>query len=279
MARWQAVDVSEPMEAAPARHRFSIWIPLVALIFCGLPAGRAAAAPGGAVDLLLVLAVDASNSIDLEKAKLQRSGYVRAIAHPAVIAAIGMGRHGAIAILYLEWASPDEQYQVVDWTRIDGAVSALAFADTLERAPIEHGYWTSISAAIDRAASLIETAPFSSTRRMIDLSSDGRNNRGGPLLAARARALARGITINGLLVLPRRYNFSLPPEPGLGEYFDACVIGGPGAFTEIAEGIDDFVRAVRRKLVREIAGTSKGQRRAGLPGRDPILLVSAMPCD
>lgn len=270
------------METVPARHRFRRWIPLVGLILGLHVAGWAAAetAPANPVDLLLVLAVDASNSINPEKAHLQRAGYVRAIAHPAIIAAIGMGRHGAIAILYLEWAGPDEHYQVIGWTRIDGAASALAFADALQRAPMENGYWTSISAAIDWAASLIEAAPFTSTRRIIDLSSDGRNNRGGPLLAARARALAQGITINGLLVLPRRYNFSLPPDPGLDEYFDSCVIGGPGAFTEIAEGFDDFVRAVRRKLVREIAGTPTGRRRAGLPGRNPLLLVAATPpCD
>ncbi len=255
------------------RHRFRIWIALAALIVGALAAGRAAGAPaaGGAVDLLLVLAVDASNSINPEKAHLQRSGYVRAIAHPAVIAAIGMGRHRSIAISYLEWASPDEHYQIMGWTRIAGADSARAFAEALKRAPMENGYWTSISAAIDRASALIEAAPFTSTRRVIDLSSDGRNNRGGPLAAARARALARGITINGLLVLPDRYNFSLPPDPRLGEYFDSCVIGGPGAFTEIAEGFDDFVRVVRRKLVREIAGTPTG--------RHSIQLVSAMLCD
>jgi len=184
-------------------HRFRLWMLLAAAFAGALPATRAPAglAPGGAVDLLLLLAVDVSDSITPEKARLQRAGYVRAIADPAVIAAIGKGRHASIAVSYLEWASADEQYPLIGWTRIADATGARAFADALRRAPYEYGYWTSISAAIDRAASLIEAAPFAAARRVIDLSSDGRNNSGGPVLAARARALARGITINGLVVL------------------------------------------------------------------------------
>jgi len=261
-------------------HRFRLWMLLAAAFAGALPATRAPAgpAPGGAVDLLLLLAVDVSDSITPEKARLQRAGYVRAIADPAVIAAIGKGRHASIAVSYLEWASADEQYPLIGWTRIADATGARAFADALRRAPYEYGYWTSISAAIDRAASLIEAAPFAAARRVIDLSSDGRNNSGGPVLAARARALARGITINGLVVLANRRNFTLPPQPFLDKYFDTCVIGGPGAFTEIAEGIDDFVRAVRRKLIREIAGLPDGRRRAAAPrGRNPILFVSQNP--
>lgn len=233
-----------------------------------------AAAPVQAVDLLLMFAVDASDSITPEKARLQRSGYIQAIADPAVIAAIGKGRHASIAVSYLEWASPDEQFQIVGWTRIADAAGARAFGDALRKAPYEYGYWTSISGAIDRSAALIDSAPFTARRRVIDLSSDGRNNRGGPVLEARARALTRGITINGLIVLTNRRNFTLPPQPHLDRYFDNCVIGGPGAFTQIAEGPDDIVRALRRKLIREIADAPPHRRRAAIPRQNAVLLVS-----
>jgi len=260
------------MAAMPARRRFRVWVPLMALALGGFPPSGSAGAPPARdpVDLLLVLAVDASGSITPEKARLQRAGYVRAIADPAVVAAIRGGRRGSIAVSYLEWASPDEIYPIVGWTRIADAGSARAFADALGRAAIEHGYWTSISAAIDRAVAMIETAPFAGTRRVIDLSSDGRNNRGGPLSAARARAIARGVTINGLVVLARRRSFSLPPVPGLEAYFRDCVTGGQGAFTEVARGPDDFTRAVRRKLIREIAG---------LPGAAAVIPAAARSCD
>lgn len=238
------------------------WVLPALFIMGGAMPWQAVSAPPSAdtVDLLLVLAVDVSDSITPAKARLQRAGYVRAIAHPDVVAAIRNGRHGSVAVSYLEWASANEQHQLIGWRRIADAESARAFAEELRRAPYEYGYWTSISAAIDRATAMIELAPFAAARRVIDLSSDGRNNQGGPVLAARARALERNITINGLIVLSSRRNFSLPPQPRLKEYFSRCVVGGSGAFTEVAEGPDDLVRTVRRKLVREIAGLPNGHR-------------------
>jgi len=260
------------MNDRPARRRLRAWMAAALLFLGACPAHPAGAAPGqeSEVDLLLVLAVDVSDSITPEKARLQRAGYVRAIADPDVVAAIRGGRRGSIAVSYFEWASPDEQYPTVGWTRIAGVADARNFARALARAPFEHGYWTSISAAIDHAAALIAAAPFTAPRRAVDLSSDGRNNRGRPVAAARARALSQGITINGLVVRTRRRNFTLPPLPGLAAYFRTCVIGGPGAFTETADGPEDFVRAVRRKLIREIAGT---------PPAAAVLPAAAASCD
>jgi hypothetical protein len=54
-------------------------------------ASAEAAPQGGAVDLLLVLAVDASGSIDANEFRLQREGCAEALTHPAVLSAIGAG--------------------------------------------------------------------------------------------------------------------------------------------------------------------------------------------
>src|SRR5690606_33980476 len=62
-----------------------------------------------AVDLELVLAVDVSGSIDEEEAILQRKGYIEALNHPQVLAAIKSGYHGRIAVIYIEWAG--DHYQ------------------------------------------------------------------------------------------------------------------------------------------------------------------------
>ena len=59
------------------------------------------------VDLELVLAVDISGSIDDEEAKLQRQGYVSALTHPDIVAAIGRGFLGRIAVTYFEWAGAE----------------------------------------------------------------------------------------------------------------------------------------------------------------------------
>ncbi|MHA1108520.1 MAG: DUF1194 domain-containing protein, partial [Alphaproteobacteria bacterium] len=210
---------------------------------------------GSEVDLLLVLAVDVSESINRREAWLQRFGHAEALADPLVIAAINSGRRGRIAIAYLEWAGPGEQRQVIGWTLVEGRESAEKLTKALLAEPISGGYWTSISAALDTASRMIAAAPFKAPRRVIDLSSDGRNNAGEPIGPARKRVLDRGITVNGLPVMAMRRNFTWPPMPFLDRYFTDCVIGGPGAFSELVERSDDFARIVRRKLIREIVGT------------------------
>ena len=66
---------------------------LLALIMIGIPAARAAEE----VDLLLVLAVDVSRSIDHPKFLLQRDGYAAAVSDPQVLDAIKSGPHQRIA--------------------------------------------------------------------------------------------------------------------------------------------------------------------------------------
>jgi hypothetical protein len=242
------------MPAMQSRYRLAAGLAVIGLLGSGGPMAKAAES-NKVVDLLLVLAVDVSESINGHEAWLQRTGYADALADPRVVAAIKGGRHGSIAITYLEWAGPREQHQVVGWTRVDSRNSADALRDALRTAPVNGGYWTSISGALDRATRLIAAAPYQAKRRVIDLSSDGRNNAGAPLAAARQRTLAQGITINGLPVMIMQRNFSFPPIPFLDQYFTECVIGGPGAFSITVETAKDLANAVRRKLIREIAIT------------------------
>jgi hypothetical protein len=91
---------------------------------------------------------------------------------------------------------------------------------------------------------------------VIDISGDGVNNSGPPAEAARDRAVAEGITINGLPILNDRPTFGRPPPMPLDQYFRESVIGGPGAFMIPAEDFEAFGQAVRRKLIREIAGVA-----------------------
>ena len=204
------------------------------------------------VDLELVLAVDVSRSMDFEEQKLQRAGYVEAFRHPEVIAAIGRGLTGRIAVTYLEWAGVGLQYHRVGWTLIDGAESAHAFADELAAAPIARERRTSISSGLITAAGLLAASPFSAVREVIDVSGDGPNNEGLPVLQAREVVLKRGATINGLPIMVRPgggfYNVH-----DLDVYYENCVIGGPAAFLLTVESADRFATAIRRKLVLEIA--------------------------
>jgi len=39
----------------------------------------------------------------------------------------------------------------------------------------------------------------------------------------------------------------------LDKYYLACVVGGPGAFIQVARGFADFARAIKHKLVLELS--------------------------
>ena len=243
---------------------------LVAAYFLVAPAAFAARLP---VDLELVLAVDVSGSIDEDEARLQRDGYISAITDKKIVAAIRSGMLGRIAITYFEWAGEGWQQPVVGWRVIEDAAGARAFAAELARMPIDSGPWTSIGGAIDYAVPLFAGNQFDGTRRVLDISGDGANNIGRMAPAARDDAVRRGIIINGLPIMNDRMNISRRPIPNLDLYFRNCVIGGPGAFIVVARNFADFARAIRRKLILEIAGLSPRRRamliRASAGGAPP----------
>jgi hypothetical protein len=205
------------------------------------------------VDLELVLAVDASRSMDAEEQRVQREGYIAAIHHPEVLAAIKSGPNGRIALTYFEWAGLRSQQVIVPWMLIDGADAAEDFVERIGPELITGRYGTSISSSLLYAATLFDSNSFASNRQVIDISGDGPNNDGPPVVPARDRVLAHGITINGLpIMLPHgldRYG-----EIDLDAYYRDCVVGGQGSFTLAITTIEQFETAIRRKLIQEIAG-------------------------
>ncbi len=205
------------------------------------------------VDVLLVLAVDVSRSIDEDEARLQREGYRNAVSDPRVVEVVRRGMIGAIGLAYVEWAGFEYQRLVLPWTRIGTQAQADAWASALSEAPRASLSWTSISGAIDFSRRTLAEAPFEGTRRVIDVSADGVNNSGRPAEVARDEAVAQGIVINGLPIINDRPTFGRVPQIPLDQYFQQNVIGGAGAFMIVAEDFDAFGTAVRRKLIREIA--------------------------
>ena len=200
------------------------------------------------VDLQLVLAVDTSGSVNQYRFDLQKQGYAAAFRNPRVVKAIRSGIAGAIAVTVVQWTGPDMQVQVIDWTLVNDAASAEAFAAAIEDNPRQlFSGGTSVSGAIDYSAALLakSAARFPGARRVIDVSGDGSNNRGRPAALARDDAVRAGITINGLPILAL--------EPNLDRYYWDNVIGGPGAFMVTAQTYETFAEAVLKKLITEIA--------------------------
>lgn len=210
--------------------------------------------PATEVDLQLVLAVDISYSMDPEEQRLQREGYLQAIVSPEVIAVIGRGLVGKVAMTYVEWAGAHDQQVVVGWRVIDSLASAQAFANEIAARPIRRGFRTSISGALTFSTDLIETSGLRSHRRVIDVSGDGANNHGQIIEPVRDAVLAKGITINGLPIMlnrPTRRNVDID---NLDAYYQDCVVGGRGSFVIPIKEESQFVPATRRKLILEVAG-------------------------
>lgn len=207
------------------------------------------------VDLELVLAVDVSLSMDMGEQKLQRDGYVAALRDPEVLAAVREGVHGRIAVTYVEWAGATSQQVLMPWTLIDGPASAAAFADTLAGMPVGRMRRTSISSALEFTGGLFDGNGFEGIRRVVDVSGDGPNNQGVPVTLTRDSLTSKGIVINGLAIMISRGGFgSMFDIARLDEYYEDCVIGGPGAFVVPVADKREFASAIRRKMILEIAG-------------------------
>jgi len=229
-----------------------------------------AASAAEEVDLMLVLAADVSRSVDPAKFQLQREGYAAAISEPRVLDAIRSGRTGRIGLMFLEWSGIGAQRVVIDWTTIGDADAAKGFGDRLIEAPRSFADRTSISGAIEFAMAQLDRAPYESARRTIDISGDGTNNAGQDVATLRDAAVAKGITVNGLVILsetPMSWNPDhTNPPGGLANYYRNNVVGGAGAFVMVAENFNSFGQAIVKKMIAEVAqahGTRKRQAAAG----------------
>jgi hypothetical protein len=220
------------------------------------------------VDLALVLAVDISFSMDPEEQVLQREGFVEAFRSSAVHDAIRRGTIGRIAVTYMEWAGSADQRVVMPWTLIDTSESAAAFADSLAARPTRRAARTSISGALDFGVKLLGEGAFAATRQVIDVSGDGPNNQGRPVVVARNDALARGITINGLPIMLKSPGYFDIPELDL--YYRDCVIGGQGAFMVPVRDRDQFRDAIKAKIILEVAGRPAPGRFGVMPANSLV---------
>jgi hypothetical protein len=208
---------------------------VLALLAAVAAAGTSAPARAQvAVDVQLVLAVDVSGSVSDERFTLQQKGYAQAFRNWRLLEAIRGGNSRAIAVTMTQWTGPAQQEVVVKWMVIHDEASMLAFADAIDRTTRQlYGGGTSISGAIDHAMTLFPRLAAAGARRVIDISGDGANNRGRPILAL---------------------------EPHLDQYYLNNVIGGPNAFMIVAETFEAFAEAVLKKLITEISDAPADDR-------------------
>jgi len=203
----------------------------------------AAALPAPAASVALVLAIDVSESVSVERYKLQHDGIARAFETPTLTDAIEAA--GGIETLVLEWSDPDKVRVTVDWTAIHNRGAATAFATAVRATKRSSAGLTAIGSAMLAAGAAFAHLPEPAAHLVIDVSGDGMANFGVPPVTARDELVGRGITINGLAILSE--------EPWLADYYQNNVVGGPAAFVLVAESYDSFAEAILRKLVQEVA--------------------------
>jgi uncharacterized protein DUF1194 len=212
------------------------------------------------VDIELVIAVDVSYSMDTDELAVQREGYAQAIVSKEFLQALKTGPNSKLAVTYFEWSASSDQKIIIPWRVIEGPESADAVAAEIMKTPVRRGSRTSISGAINFAMPLFEENPYRGLRRVIDISGDGPNNNGAPVAGARAAALEKGITINGLPIMVKEPSYSTMDIDNLDLYYEDCVIGGPGSFMVVIKDREKFKEAIRTKLVLEVASNTPGRR-------------------
>ena len=218
------------------------------------PPGRQLVQKEATVDVELVLAVDVSYSMDMDELAIQREGYAQAIVSKEFLQALKTGPHGKIAVTYFEWAASSDQKIIIPWRLIDGPETADAVANEIMKTPIRRASRTSISGAINFAMPLFDENPYRGLRRVIDISGDGPNNNGAPVVVARDAAVEKGVVINGLPIMVKEPSYSTMDIDNLDFYYEDCVIGGPGSFVVTIKDREKFKEAIRTKLLLEVAG-------------------------
>ena len=226
------------------------------------------------VDVELILAVDVSYSMDMDELAIQREGYAQAIVSKEFLQALKSGPNGKISVTYFEWAASSDQKIIIPWRVIDGPETADAVANEIMKTPIRRASRTSISGAINFAMPLFDENPHRGLRRVIDISGDGPNNNGAPVVTARDAALEKGIVINGLPIMVKEPSYSTMDIDNLDFYYEDCVIGGPGSFVVTIKDREKFKEAIRTKLLLEVAGRTP--ERPIVPAADKEPRVSCM---
>ena len=237
-----------------------------AAALAGLAVSLAAMAPGAAgaeCRLALLLGLDISSSVDADEDALQRGGMAAALRAPEVQAAF-FAADQTVALAVFEWSGRYNQEVLLDWTMINSPTDLDRVAGVIGQTRRSYAEFpTAMGEALSFAAGMMDRAP-SCLMRTIDMAGDGENNEGAGPDAAYTLPSFQTITVNGLVVANAA---DFQTEERLTAYYRDHVLHGPGAFMVVADGFDDYLRAMRQKLEREVRPPTIGALPAPQPER------------
>ena len=203
--------------------------------------------------LALVLALDVSGSVNSIEYAQQVNGLVSALNHPDVRAQILSGGGGAVALTVFEWSSRNHQFVIQPWIVLDSPAKLDLTIDRIQsHRKIRAGLKTALGTALSFAASELRDQSHC-LQKTIDVSGDGENNIGSVPMQIYDNPAFDQITVNALVIGDPGDESVEQSKSKLLNYFETEVIHGSASFAMIAQGYDDYARAMRRKLVRELA--------------------------
>lgn len=196
-----------------------------------------------ACDVALALTIDVSGSVDPREYRVQMDGLAEALGNGDVRDAL-IAAEAQISVM--QWSGANRQKVVAPWSSTRTHVDIDNLVKTLRTTPRAYRHFsTAIGDAVLAAAVMHVQIAGRCERAVIDVSGDGRSNEGVPLAQMRQQLARTGITVNALAIEKDNSDLS--------SYFQREVITGPGAFVITAVDFRDYARAIRRKLLREIA--------------------------
>lgn len=197
------------------------------------------------VAIELVLALDSSASVDRKEFKLQLKGLARAFADPDVSKAVANLAPLGVSVSLMQWGGAGETRVIIPFTVLKSKADAIVFGFRIGRSHRRiRATDTSIATAIHDAQALLSGNDFEGQRSVIDISGDGPDNSGLDVEAARQAANQVRITINGLPIEA--------DEKTVAKYYREHVIIGADSFIEPATDFEDYARAIKAKLLREL---------------------------
>ncbi len=214
----------------------------------------------------LALGLDVSGSVDKWEYRLQLDGLAAALTDRQVQAAFLDFPETPVRLMVFEWSAEAHQRQIVGWTDIVSTAQLSRIAQRLRdtrSVPVANPS-TAIGAAMLYGAAELRTQE-KCWQKTLDISGDGPANVGRhPRLIDAAET--GGVVINGLVIGPdgpTNTTKNRTNVKSLMAYYESHVIRGPGAFVEAALDYEDFARAIRRKLIRELQPAAVSRQAGG----------------
>lgn len=219
---------------------------------------------GEAVWQWLVLLIDASSSMrkrfeQMSFYQMQIEATARALMEPCVVGRLVGSPEGRTAVSAVLWSANMQQEIALHWRIIRSIEDVAAVAARLRNAANYLDSYTGVAAAVRFATDQLKAGYIPRTsRRIINMTANGRDNHGGDPSQAAREAEASGIAINAVVM--KGYDGTVDE---MYDYYARNVVTRDGLVFKVEsedEGLEALAVANASKFCAEIALAPPGAR-------------------